>query len=57
MGPHREHRFRPGLRGSINKSAYVAAKHGVVGLTKVNRPRERRKRASTRNAGVSPLPC
>jgi len=24
-----------GLRGSINKSAYVAAKHGVVGLTKV----------------------
>lgn len=24
-----------GLVGSINKSAYVAAKHGVVGLTKV----------------------
>jgi len=24
-----------GLRGSIHKSAYVAAKHGVVGLTKV----------------------
>ena len=24
-----------GLRASINKSAYVAAKHGVVGLTKV----------------------
>lgn len=24
-----------GLVASINKSAYVAAKHGVVGLTKV----------------------
>ena len=24
-----------GLVGSLNKAAYVAAKHGVVGLTKV----------------------
>lgn len=24
-----------GLVGSINKSAYVAAKHGIIGLTKV----------------------
>jgi 3-hydroxybutyrate dehydrogenase len=34
MGPHRQHRLRPRLTASPFKSAYVAAKHGIVGLTK-----------------------
>jgi 3-hydroxybutyrate dehydrogenase len=35
LGPHHQHRLgaRPGGLGQ--KSAYVAAKHGIVGLTKV----------------------
>jgi 3-hydroxybutyrate dehydrogenase len=34
LGPHRQHRLDHGLIASVEKSAYVAAKHGVLGLTK-----------------------
>ena len=35
MGPDYQYRIRSRLVGSPFKSAYVAAKHGIVGLTKV----------------------
>jgi len=35
VGANHQHRFGPWLGGLSYKSAYVAAKHGIVGLTKV----------------------
>lgn len=35
LGQDRQYRFGTGLVASTGKAAYVAAKHGVVGLTKV----------------------
>jgi 3-hydroxybutyrate dehydrogenase len=34
LGPHHQYRLHPRSGGSSGKSAYVAAKHGVLGLTK-----------------------
>jgi NAD(P)-dependent dehydrogenase (short-subunit alcohol dehydrogenase family) len=43
MGPHHQHRLCGRLAGSPFKAAYVAAKHGMVWLTKVTALEQPRK--------------